>query len=154
MAPAAQLLIAFPWFYSLFFFFKFQDLSRSFQWFLFCSRQWGLFLLLCIFVTDSLDLCVDRYYSLFIDKNIWSSEFNWLVPDSKVYHSPYMCCTLTMCQALADMRDLVLMTRRRNQHRAVQSVVSGPWRYQDHWSTYTHVDSRVSLRGQNAWGSD
>ena len=133
MAPAAQLLIAVPWFTA---FLWIPGPFKVLSMISFCSIQWGLFLLLCIFVTDSLDLCVDRYYSLFIDKHIWSSEFNRLVkeeqalksrcPDSKVYHSPYMCFTLTMCQALADMRDLVLITQRRNQCRAVQSVVSGP----------------------------
>lgn len=104
MVPTAQLLMASPLFCSL----SLDSMTHTkfFQLLLFYSRQLELFLLLCIYVTDNLDPCVDRYYSLFIDKNIWSSEFNWSVkeeqalkprcPDSKVHHSADICCTLTM----------------------------------------------------------
>lgn len=74
MVPTAQLLMASPLFCSLSL--DSMTYTKFFQLLLFYSRQLELFLLLCIYVTDNLDPCVDRYYSLFIDKNIWSSEFN------------------------------------------------------------------------------
>lgn len=70
----------------------------------------------CLFVCHWLTRpCEERYYTLFVDKKIRSSEYKWSVkvewtlksrcPDSKSRHSADVCCTLTLCQVLVNDMD-------------------------------------------------